>query len=61
MESINFIHDVNVFRKTLKDVYGASPDIQQLNAELDNVPKNCRIQVLPVCWRVSLDVIASYS
>ncbi|KAF3163070.1 hypothetical protein TWF788_001675 [Orbilia oligospora] len=51
MESINFIHDVNVFRKTLKDVYGASPDIQQLNAELENVPKNCRIQVLPVCWR----------
>ncbi|KAK6520910.1 hypothetical protein TWF506_001151 [Arthrobotrys conoides] len=51
MESINFIHDVNVFRKTLKDVYGASPDIQQLNAELENAPKNCRLQVLPVCWR----------
>ncbi|EWC46719.1 hypothetical protein DRE_03964 [Drechslerella stenobrocha 248] len=51
MESINFIHDVNVFRKTLKDVYGASPDIQNLNAQLENAPKNCRIQVLPVCWR----------
>ncbi|KAK6361398.1 hypothetical protein TWF730_005130 [Orbilia blumenaviensis] len=51
MESINFIHDVNVFRKTLKDVYGGSPDIQQLNAELENAPKNCRLQVLPVCWR----------
>ncbi|KAK6536769.1 hypothetical protein TWF281_000984 [Arthrobotrys megalospora] len=51
MESINFIHDVNVFRKTLKDVYGGSPDIQQLNSELENAPKNCRIQVLPVCWR----------
>ncbi|RVD88720.1 uncharacterized protein DFL_002895 [Arthrobotrys flagrans] len=51
MESINFIHDVNVFRKTLKDVYGGSPDIQRLNAELENAPKNCRIQVLPVCWR----------
>ncbi|KAJ6261105.1 hypothetical protein Dda_3770 [Drechslerella dactyloides] len=47
MESINFIHDVNVFRKTLKDVYGASLDIQHLNAQLDNAPKNCRIQVLP--------------
>ncbi|EPS44268.1 hypothetical protein H072_1768 [Dactylellina haptotyla CBS 200.50] len=51
MEAVNFIHDVNVFRKTLKDVYGASPDIQHLNTELDNAPKNCRIQVLPVCWR----------
>ncbi|KAF3922025.1 hypothetical protein ABW20_dc0106192 [Dactylellina cionopaga] len=51
MEAVNFIHDVNVFRKTLKDVYGGSPDIQHLNAELDNAPKNCRIQVLPVCWR----------
>ncbi|KAK6355083.1 hypothetical protein TWF696_004207 [Orbilia brochopaga] len=51
MESINFIHDVNVFRKTLKDVYGASSDIQHLNSQLENAPKNCRIQVLPVCWR----------
>ncbi|KAF3937015.1 hypothetical protein ABW19_dt0209730 [Dactylella cylindrospora] len=51
MESINFIHDVNVLRKTLKSVYGASPDIQALNAQLENAPKNCRIQVLPVCWR----------
>ena len=55
MESINFIHDVNVLRKTLKSVYEASPDLQALNTEIDKLPKNCRIQVLPVVWRHLLD------
>ena len=55
MESINFIHDVNVLRKTLKSVYEASPDLQALNAEVDRLPKNCRVQVLPVVWRHLLD------
>ena len=55
MESINFIHDVNVLRKTLKSVYEASPDLQALNAEIDKLPKNCRVQVLPVVWRHLLD------
>ena len=55
MESINFIHDVNVLRKTLKSVYQASPDLQALNAEVEKLPKNCRIQVLPVVWRHLLD------
>lgn len=55
MESINFIHDVNVLRKTLKSVYETSPDLQALNSELDKLPKNCRIQVLPVIWRHLLD------
>lgn len=55
MESINFIHDVNVLRKTLKSVYETSPDLQALNAEVDNLPKNCRVQVLPVVWRHLLD------
>ena len=55
MESINFIHDVNVLRKTLKSVYDASPDLQALNAEVDRLPKNCRVQVLPVVWRHLLD------
>ncbi|KAG2021605.1 hypothetical protein GB937_004563 [Aspergillus fischeri] len=32
LESINFIHDVNVFRKTMKSVYKASPDLQALNS-----------------------------
>lgn len=55
MESINFIHDVNVLRKTLKSVYETSPDLQALNAEVDKLPKNCRVQVLPVVWRHLLD------
>ena len=55
MESINFIHDVNVLRKTLKSVYEESPDLQALNAEVDKLPKNCRVQVLPVVWRHLLD------
>ncbi|KAG4419810.1 hypothetical protein IFR04_007029 [Cadophora malorum] len=54
-ESVNFIHDVNVLRKTLKTVYGSSADLQALNSEIDKLPKNCRIQVLPVCWRHLLD------
>ena len=55
MESINFIHDVNVLRKTLKGVYAKSPDLQALNNEVDRLPKNCRVQVLPVVWRHLLD------
>ena len=55
MESVNFIHDVNVLRKTLKSVYENSPDLQGLNAEVDKLPKNCRVQVLPVVWRHLLD------
>ncbi|OQD79548.1 hypothetical protein PENANT_c048G10221 [Penicillium antarcticum] len=48
LESINFIHDVNVLRKTLKTVYKASPDLQALNSALPDSDKNCRVQVLPV-------------
>ena len=55
LESLNFIHDVNVLRKTLKTVYEGSPDLQALNSEVDKLPKNCRIQVLPVVWRHLLD------
>lgn len=55
MESVNFIHDVNVLRKTLKSVYETSPDLQALNSEVDKLPKNCRLQVLPVAWRHLLD------
>ena len=55
MESINFIHDVNVLRKTLKSVYQNSPDLQALNSEVEKLPKNCRVQVLPVVWRHLLD------
>lgn len=52
---VNFVHDVNIFRKTLKSVFADSADLQALNADLDRLPNNCRIQVLPVCWRHLLD------
>ena len=55
MESLSFIHDVNVLRKTLKSVYQSSPDLQALNMEVDQLPKNCRVQVLPIVWRHLLD------
>lgn len=48
LESINFIHDVNVLRKTFKGVYKASPDLQALNASFADSSRNCRVQVLPV-------------
>ncbi|KAI9683672.1 MAG: hypothetical protein M1829_004977 [Trizodia sp. TS-e1964] len=54
-ETVNFVYDVNVLRKTLKGVYANSPDLQALNDEVDKLPKNCRVQVLPVCWRHLLD------
>ncbi|KAF2821717.1 DDHD-domain-containing protein [Ophiobolus disseminans] len=54
-ESINFIHDVNTLRKSFKQVYAASPDLQALNAEVDSETKNNRIQVIPIIWRHLLD------
>lgn len=55
MESINFIHDVNTMRKSFKQVYAQSPDLQALNAEVDSETKNNRIQVIPIVWRHLLD------
>ncbi|KAM0341857.1 hypothetical protein ACHAPQ_000407, partial [Fusarium lateritium] len=55
MESVNFVHDVNVLRKTTKSVYANSADLKALNSELGAGPGNCRVQVLPVCWRHLLD------
>ena len=51
LDSINFVHDVNTLRKTMKGVYAASPDLQALT----DSPKNCAVQVLPICWRHLLD------
>ncbi|KAL2421615.1 putative phospholipase C20G8.02, mitochondrial [Exophiala dermatitidis] len=51
LDSINFIHDVNTMRKTMKAVYDSAPDLQALSGD----PKNCKIQVLPICWRHLLD------
>jgi hypothetical protein len=55
MESVNFIHDVNTFRKSLKSVYSNSPDLQALNSDVDREYKNSKVQVLPICWRHLLD------
>ncbi|KAK4159322.1 phospholipase DDHD2 [Cladorrhinum sp. PSN259] len=56
MDSINFVHDVNVLRKIMKNVYSASADLRALNSEIgENGPGNCRVQVLPVVWRHQLD------
>ncbi|KAI9167309.1 putative phospholipase C20G8.02 [Paramyrothecium foliicola] len=51
MENVNFVHDVNVLRKTLKSVYAESADLKTLNSEPPTGHGNCRVQVLPVCWR----------
>ena len=55
MESVNFVHDVNTMRKTLKSVYAGSADLKALNSESRSGPGNCRVQVLPVCWRHLLE------
>lgn len=52
LDSINFVHDVNTMRKTMKNVFEAAPDLQAL-AGGDN--KNCTVQILPLCWRHLLD------
>jgi hypothetical protein len=59
LDSVNFVHDVNTLRKTLKAVYADSPDLRALNDEHDSDDSsetmNSRIQVLPICWRHLLD------
>ena len=55
MESVNFIHDINTLRKSLKAVFAGSPDLQALHPNADDKIKNCKIQVLPICWRHLLD------
>ncbi|KAK4176722.1 putative phospholipase [Triangularia setosa] len=56
MDSINFVHDVNILRKNLKNVYSVSADLRALNSEIgESGPGNCRVQVLPVVWRHRLD------
>ena len=54
LEMLNFIADVNMLRKTVKNVYKSSPDLQMLNSEVET-PRNSRIQVLPVVWRHQLN------
>ncbi|KAH8169509.1 DDHD domain-containing protein [Sarocladium implicatum] len=40
MESVNFVHDVNTMRKTLKSVYAGSADLKALNSESRSGPGN---------------------
>lgn len=50
IDSVNFVHDVNVLRKSLKTIYSTSPELQLLNDEGGDLKrKNSRIQCLPVC------------
>ncbi|KAK4909579.1 hypothetical protein LTR66_017483, partial [Elasticomyces elasticus] len=51
LDSINFVHDVNTMRKTMKAVFEHAPDLQALADD----KKNCSVQVLPICWRHLLD------
>ena len=56
IESVNFVHDVNMLRKTLKETYSSSADLRALNSEIEvEGPGNSRVQVLPVVWRHLLD------
>ncbi|KAH6667010.1 DDHD domain-containing protein [Plectosphaerella plurivora] len=55
MESMNFVRDVDVLRKTMKATYANSVDLCALNRENGDGRRNCRVQVLPVCWRHLLE------
>ena len=55
LESINFIHDVNTMRKTMKAVYASAPDLQALNSQFNDASTNSRVICLPVVWRHLLD------
>lgn len=65
MEGVNFVHgtlphvnsadaDINVLRRTLKNTFASSTDLNVLvnkdSVNGSNKP-NCRVQVLPVQWR----------
>jgi hypothetical protein len=53
LEGVNFVHDVNLLRRTLKDTFSSSSDLNILLKESSQSSKNpnCRVQVLPVQWR----------
>jgi DDHD domain len=55
LDSINFIHDVNTLRKTMKAVYASAPDLQALNSQYKDADKNSRVICLPIVWRHLLD------
>lgn len=55
LDSINFIHDVNTLRKTMKAVYSSAPDLIALNSQFKDSQKNSRVICLPIVWRHLLD------
>jgi DDHD domain len=55
LDSINFIHDVNTLRKTMKAVYAHAPDLQSLNSQFKDGHRNSRVICLPIVWRHLLD------
>lgn len=55
LDSINFIHDVNTLRKTMKGVYASAPDLQALNSQAKDASSNSRVLCLPIVWRHLLD------
>ncbi|KAF7508373.1 hypothetical protein GJ744_009364 [Endocarpon pusillum] len=55
LDSINFIHDVNTLRKTMKAVYANAPDLQALNSPFKDARTNSRVICLPIVWRHLLD------
>ncbi|ODV94527.1 hypothetical protein PACTADRAFT_3413 [Pachysolen tannophilus NRRL Y-2460] len=69
-ESINFIHSINVLRKTMKTIFKESEELQKIaypNVEftktspnydpklIKNIKENCKVQVLPILWRNKID------
>lgn len=57
-ESINFAHNINTLRNTMKSVFKDNPKFKKL-AYHEHPPKqaeyNNRIQVLPIAWRHRID------
>lgn len=60
IESVNFVHDINMLRKQMKENYAQSTELQSalypgitLSKVEDDHPKktNNRVQALPVLWR----------
>ncbi|KAG5360582.1 putative phospholipase [Yarrowia sp. B02] len=60
IKSVNFVHDVNVLRKTMKSVFNDGKQFQKyrdpnLNSEKDEkIWTHPKVQVLPVLWRSSV-------
>ncbi|BFZ54438.1 hypothetical protein PYCC9005_001474 [Savitreella phatthalungensis] len=50
MESVNFVHDINVLRRSIKKSFKHSRDLQALASDKNN----CGVQVLPVQWRQAI-------